>query len=248
MESADWLLLVNKDGILEAVEGGAPLRWVHRRVDACPELPESVRRAARGLVQELSAPAASALVRRVRVDPEGPGAPSFTLLAVEAIFLRPAEVAFESLLRGALEPLLRQAESAGVSLRIESTGDFPDRLSIDADKVTWSVTTLVGNALRYVLRGDGGAVPGGNVIVRLAHAHGASRMVSVTVEDDGPGIPASVRPWLLTPHPETGRTAGVSLRLIQEIMTAHGGAMIVKSSTAPEERGTVITLWLPVHV
>lgn len=118
-------------------------------------------------------------------------------------------------------------------------------MSIDADKIAWAVTTLVGNALRYVRRGDD-AMPGGNVLLRVAH-NGPQQMVSITVHDDGPGIPASVRPWLLAPNPDTGRVAGVALRLVHDIVAAHGGGMVIKSSTEPSERGTTVALWLPVR-
>ena len=72
-------------------------------------------------------------------------------------------------------------------------------------------------------------------------------MINVTVEDDGLGIPHSVRPWLFEPDPETGRAAGVGLRLVHDIVAAHGGGMVIKSSSEPRERGTAVTLWLPVR-
>ena len=56
-------------------------------------------------------------------------------------------------------------------------------------------------------------------------AHNTTRrMINVTVEDDGLGIPHSVRPWLFEPDPETGRAAGVGLRLVHDIVAAHGEA------------------------
>jgi hypothetical protein len=47
--------------------------------------------------------------------------------------------------------------------------------------------------------------------------------------------------------PDAGEAAGVSLRLVHEVVGAHGGGMVIKSSTAPEDRGTAVTLWLPVR-
>lgn len=241
----DWLLMLNRDGLVEAVDGGAPRSFIARRVDECRGLPDAVVTAARQLVRELSQPSAGSLLRRVRVPPEHPGAPSFTLLSVEAILVRPEEIALGPTLLRWLDPLERQATSAGITLAIELADDLPAQLSLDADKVGWALTTLVGNALRYVRRG-GGAMPGGNVRVR-ASCSAAQRMVSVTVHDDGPGIPTSMRPFLLAPNPATGQAAGVALRLVHEVVAAHGGGMVIKSSTDPDERGTTVTLWLPVR-
>jgi two-component system C4-dicarboxylate transport sensor histidine kinase DctB len=82
--------------------------------------------------------------------------------------------------------------------------------------------------------------------VRVTLGAGADQaMLSVTVEDDGPGIADDVRPWLFVPDPETGRAKGLALKLVQEIAAAHGGGVVVKSSTDAGHRGTTITLWLP---
>ncbi len=245
MEETDWLLMLSRDGTVEAVEGGAPASWVARRVDECAGLPDEVRRAARQLVRALAQPLAGTLVRRARVRAEAAGAPSFTLIAVEAILLRPAEVALAPLIRRALEPLTKQAAAELVSLQLDVADKAALAVSIDEDKLAWALGALVGNALRYVRRGDG-VMPGGNVRVRVAHS-ASRRMVDITVQDDGPGIPASVRPWLLQPDPKTGRTAGIGLRLVHEIVAAHGGGMVIKSSADPSERGTAVTIWLPVR-
>jgi signal transduction histidine kinase len=244
MANPDWLLMLGRDGTIESVEGGAPESWVSRRVEECG-VPDEVKSAARRLVRDLARPSPHSLVRRVRVEPHQPEAPSYTLLAVEGILLRPAEVAFEPLIRGALQPLVRQAEGSGVSLRIEAQADLPARISIDAAKIAWAVTALVGNALRYVRRGSA-TRPGGDVGVMLAHS-AAQDMVSITVEDDGPGIPADVQARLLVSSADCDRGTGVSLLLVHEVVGAHGGGMVIKSSTAPEDRGTAVTLWIPVR-
>lgn len=244
MDNPDWLLMLSRDGIVEAALGGAPPSWIARRIDACNGLPEAVLHAARGLIRDLAQPKAGTLVRRVRVAPEHPGAPSFTLLAVEAILLRPADVELTPLVRRALAPLAEQAEAAAISLRIEVAPDVPARVSVDAAKVAWVVTALVGNALRYVRHGSG-TMPGGHISVRLGRSP-SSHMLSLTVEDDGPGMPAGVQARLLASNAE-GEATGVSLRLVHEIVAGHGGGMVIKSSGAPENRGTTVTIWLPVR-
>jgi signal transduction histidine kinase len=244
MDDTDWLLMLNPDGAVEAVEGGAPSSWVSRRVDDCAGLPDEVRRAARKLVRDLGQPSSGTLLRRVRIGAEGPGRPTFTLIAVEAIPVRRAEVLLAPLIHRALEPLTRQAAAELVSLQLDLGDEAALSVSIDEDKLAWALAAVVGNALRYVRRGDG-VMPGGNVRVRATFS-ASPRMVNITVQDDGPGIPASVRPWLLQPDPVTGRAAGIGLRLVHEIVAAHGGGMVIKSSADPSARGTTVTLWLPV--
>jgi signal transduction histidine kinase len=244
MPVPDWLLLVNRDGLVEAVDGGAPHMWIRRRIDECSGLPEAVRSAARALVRELAQPRVDTLVRRIAIPAERPDAPSYTLLAVEAILVRPTEVVLAPFLHRALEPLARQAEAAAVTLRIEMGTDVPARVAVDAPKISWVVTALVGNALRYVRRGRGG-MPGGHIGVRVAHG-APQRMLSITVEDDGPGMEADVQSRLLAPNVD-GDATGVSLRLVHDVVAAHGGGMVIKSSSAPEDRGTAVTLWLPVR-
>jgi signal transduction histidine kinase len=245
MDSTDWLLMLSRDGTVEAVDGGAPPSWLARRVDDCAGLPDGVKSAARKLVRDLAQPLAGTLLRRVRVEPEAPSAPSFTLVSIEAILIRPAEVPLAALIRRALEPLVRQAEAEGVTLQLDLPDELPHAASLDADKIAWALSAVVGNALRYVRRGDGG-MPGGTIRVRAAH-NVAHRMINITVQDDGPGIPASVRPWLFVPDPETGRAAGLGLRLVHDIVAAHGGGMVLKSSAEPSQRGTTVTLWLPLR-
>lgn len=238
-EDDDWLLLIGADGLVQAVDGGAPASWVMRHVNECAGLPAEVQAAARRLARD----ATQAAVRRIRVPRAEPGSPSFTLLAVEAILVRPAEVDVRALIQRALEPLVRQAESSGIGLRIEASSEADLSASLDAPKIVWAVTTLVGNALRYVRRG-GLRLPGGHITVRLARAE-APRMLRITVEDDGPGIPSGVLSRLL-PGSGDGDALGVALRLVHEVVIAHRGGMVIKSSSEPEDRGTEITLWLPL--
>ncbi len=159
MDDTDWLIMLGGDGVVTAVEGGAPPSWIRRRIDECSGMPEAVRAAARAFVRGLSRPLSSSGVRRARIAPEAPGSPSFTLLAVEAIPLRPVEVSLDALIRRALQPLTVQADSAHVTLRIETAADLPRRIAIDGEKIAWAATVLVGNALRHVRRGTA-AMPG----------------------------------------------------------------------------------------
>ncbi|MFF2267146.1 sensor histidine kinase [Cellulosimicrobium cellulans] len=93
--------------------------------------------------------------------------------------------------------------------------------------------------------------PGTHVEVRLA-TDGDDVVLSVA--DDGPGIPATLRPTLFRrftrgddARNRTGGSTGLGLAIADAIVTAHGGTVAVTSSTAdePGPTGTTFTVRLP---
>lgn len=157
-----------------------------------------------------------------------------------AIPLRVGPTDLHALLDDALAALRAQATGLEISLTIESAEALPT-VDVDAEKIAWAVATLVGNALRFVRHGTR-RMPGGSIVVRLARdAAGAT----ITVEDDGPGIPRDKVPWLFRRAPNATHAAGLGLMLIHDVVVAHGGSIDVHSETEGAERGTRITLRLP---
>jgi signal transduction histidine kinase len=70
--------------------------------------------------------------------------------------------------------------------------------------------------------------------------------VLVTVSDNGPGIPESIKAKIFQPFfttKPTGQGTGLGLSLSFDIVKAHGGAVEVSST---EGEGTVFTVRLPV--
>ncbi len=97
-------------------------------------------------------------------------------------------------------------------------------------------TRVVGNAGRLVqvfvnlLRNSLGAVPsGGNVTVEARRIPGDGRaMISITVEDDGPGIPAGVLPNIFEAFVTArldARGTGLGLTVAEGIVNQHGGTI-----------------------
>ncbi|MFB8229796.1 sensor histidine kinase [Cellulosimicrobium sp. NPDC055967] len=93
--------------------------------------------------------------------------------------------------------------------------------------------------------------PGTHVEVRLA-SDGDD--VVLTVADDGPGIPAALRPTLFRrftrgddARNRTGGSTGLGLAIAQAIVTAHHGTITVSSATPdePGPTGTTFTVRLP---
>lgn len=131
------------------------------------------------------------------------------------------------LLPSILEVLARQAKSLDVALPIDIQKElYP--ISLDAEKIAWTVTALVGNALRYVRHGSY-TRPGGTVTVRATCSTDA-REVTIEIQDDGPGIPPdALRTLSATRH--TGTPIGLGLSMVREVVVAHGGTMAILSDT-----------------
>lgn len=149
------------------------------------------------------------------------------------------------LLSASLKPLVEQAARSRIDLRIAKLGDVP-RIRVDREKLAWSVTALVGNALRYVAKGEPSGDVGGSVLVHVTRESGADT-VSISVQDDGPGIPAEKLPFLFERRRGAVHADGLALSLVRQIVAAHGGTIEVESRLDPDDHGTSITIALPVR-
>jgi len=129
-----------------------------------------------------------------------------------------------------------QLEEKRVALTVGLTED-PLLIRADAGKISWVLTNLISNALRYV------SVAGHIQLM-------ASRMgplVHLTVEDDGPGIPPEYQTeifqkFVQVKGRETGGS-GLGLAICKEIVRAHGGAIWVTSIPG---HGSAFTFTVPV--
>ncbi len=129
-----------------------------------------------------------------------------------------------------------QMDIKEVALTREIIGDLPKVLA-DANKITWVLTNLISNALRYVK-------PGGHIklIAKRIDPH-----IHLSVQDDGPGIPPEYQTRIFQKFVQvkgrkTGGT-GLGLAICKEIVRAHGGAVWVES---PSGGGSTFTFTLPI--
>jgi NtrC-family two-component system sensor histidine kinase KinB len=129
-----------------------------------------------------------------------------------------------------------QMDMKEVSLTSEMGEDLPT-IRVDANKITWVLTNLISNALRYVEKGGR--------IQLMAYRIGPH--VHLSVRDDGPGISPKYqnkifRKFVQVRGRETGGT-GLGLAICKEIVRAHGGAIWVESSVG---QGSTFIFTLPV--
>jgi len=119
-------------------------------------------------------------------------------------------------LSAVLEEVAAGARRSGAAVEV----DVPPTLtlSLRANAVRRAITNLVDNARKHAHRIALAAMPQG-------------RMVFVTVDDDGPGIPPERRESVFRPF-ESGAAGGTGLGLTiaRDIVRAHGGEIVLEDS------------------
>lgn len=129
-----------------------------------------------------------------------------------------------------------QMDIKEVEFTSEVPGNLP-KIRADANKITWVLTNLVSNSLRYVSQGGH---------IQIA-AHRIGPNIHLSVRDDGPGIPPEYQlkvfeKFARMKGQDAGGT-GLGLAICKEIVRAHGGAIWVESSSG---QGSSFTFTLPI--
>ena len=114
------------------------------------------------------------------------------------------------------------------------------RIHGDPVKISWAISNLISNALRYTPEG-------GSVAISSEDDNDAVRL---KVSDTGPGIPAEFRNHLFerftqwdVDGSEPG-SAGLGLAIVKDIVEGHGGRIFVDSTMG---MGTTFTIELPIR-
>jgi signal transduction histidine kinase len=132
--------------------------------------------------------------------------------------------------------LSHEAERRGVKMQIKVSGDSPI-VAASAEAVNDIVSNLVVNALEATPRG-------GRVIVSATSHDGACILA---VEDDGPGIPATLREKILQPFFTTkSQGTGLGLAIVARRAAEFGGDVDWESPVR-EGRGTRFHVTLPME-
>ncbi len=112
-------------------------------------------------------------------------------------------------------------------------------VNVDRIKLSWVISNLIGNALRYT--------PEGGRIEVAAHT-AENNLLRLEVADTGPGIPPEIRDHVFEryaqysmPGYERG-SAGPGLSIVKDIVEAHGGRISIESNKGT---GTRFIIQLP---
>lgn len=141
--------------------------------------------------------------------------------------------------RGVVERAVRifapQARDKRVALET-TIGDVGTVVG-DETKLTWALSNLLANALRYTPEG-------GRVSVAAATRDGE---VTIAVQDTGPGIAPEQRERVFERYAQSAAAgdpggAGLGLAIVRDIVQAHGGRILLDSDPG---HGTRFTLELP---
>ena len=240
--SAEWLIVVNADGTILGVDGGAPLEWIDSLVQEQPGVPAEVRQAAGDLRRQFSESSRGAgLVSTTVISTT----PPVRILALHAVPVRPRPTDLRALLESTIKVMERQARAIETSLTLDVDPDVPRTLRLDPEKAGWTLTALIGNALRFVRRGTR-LMPGGTIEVHARYAAATSQVI-LEVQDDGSGIPTDTLSRLQRRSPDPPHASGLALSLVQDVIAAHGGAVQLESSTSADQSGTTVRLLIPVR-
>lgn len=129
---------------------------------------------------------------------------------------------------------LSQAKDQALNIELPAT---PVTVAHDPAMVRRAVRNLVANAVKFTPEQ-------GRVQVNLAVA---GDVVSVHVQDDGPGIPAAEQPYIFDRfyrgRSASGQGSGLGLAIAREIADIHGGNI---TFTSQEGAGSRFTLQLPL--
>lgn len=121
-----------------------------------------------------------------------------------------------------LGEVVNLARRGGAMVDLSTEGDL--RLPLRPNAIRRSFTNLVDNALRFASR----------VAVRARRMGGA---IEVTIDDDGPGVPADQREEVFKPffrleasrNPATGGV-GLGLTIARDVVRGHGGDILLDDS------------------
>jgi two-component system sensor histidine kinase TctE len=144
-----------------------------------------------------------------------------------------AELDFGNLAREVTSDWIQTALDNGIDLGFEEPS-APARIRGNAILLRELISNLTDNAVRYTQRG-------GQVTVAVTHL-GSS--VSLSVTDNGPGIPESEHARVFERFYRvlgTGREgAGLGLAIVREIADRHGAQL--RLAAGPDRRGTRLTV------
>lgn len=157
------------------------------------------------------------------------------------LVVEPETIDLRNVVDAAIEGAMRIIERNGHRLELEIP-DHEVRCQGDMVRLTQVITNLLANAAKYTPHG-------GHITIKLAQK---TKFATVTVRDDGRGIPAELLPHVFDPFVRGQTTIdrrtgglGVGLTLVERLVELHEGRVEVES--AGIDQGSEFRVILPIR-
>lgn len=156
-----------------------------------------------------------------------------SLAGPSSLDLHPIEVS--KVISHVCELLRPEAATRGIEIAMNMPDLLPS-VAADSAQLTQALVNLVINAIQAVGRDGRVEVTGG-----MEQGEG---VLTIAVRDTGPGVPADNRSAIFEPYFTTKpEGSGLGLWIVQQIITAHGGAVEAANAAGG---GAVFTVRLPL--
>lgn len=148
---------------------------------------------------------------------------------------KPASV--KSIILSCLEMMTVRFQEKGIEVRKSFSREIP-RMSIDRDKIEQAVINVLQNSIDVLPEG-------GKIGVRTKYAPGSNRLVSIEVDDNGPGIADEDLPYVFDPFfSNKKKGTGLGLWNVKKVIEAHGGTVGIATKRTG---GVHLSMMLPVR-
>lgn len=151
------------------------------------------------------------------------------------LMIRPSAVDLVAICQSVVES--RQTSTSGHEI-VLSTALESLPATLDGDRIFQVIDNLVGNSIKYT--------EGGTITVSIGN-HVVSHRATITIADEGKGIPEEERESLFTPFFRARSAAesavpglGLGLYICRELVEAHGGTIAVGETPAGGAQFTIV--------
>jgi two-component system, NtrC family, sensor histidine kinase KinB len=155
------------------------------------------------------------------------------------ITIRNVEIDLCQLVQSVSKTFRLQADQKQVTLSV-NVKTSTSKIHGDPVKLSWALSNLISNALRYTPEGG---------VVDISSENEADA-VRLQVSDTGQGIPQQIKDHLFERFTQWNGngtepgSSGLGLAIVKEIVEGHGGRILVDSTLG---KGTCFTIELPTH-
>lgn len=156
------------------------------------------------------------------------------LLFSKAPVLNKRPVEFRSMMEGVLKLIRESMNIEGINLAVDSEAK---EVYIDRSKMERALLSLISNSINRIKRSR----KGNYILIRGYEEKG---LFHIDIIDNGPFIPRDMSHRIFEPFfADSDRKTGLDLSISYNIIRAHGGDVIVKST----EEETVFSIELPLY-